>query len=291
MPAERDARGVKLRRFPGGDAFAKVHRVLGRDAYMVDVDALLLFEQLAAAPRRFFGLIECKRTIAAAYEPDNRPAFSFLLHLARIARSTSFQSSRMLLRLGVEPPWILREINVETCGKIADYPLRNLQDLGAVLDNIGLAPWDFHLGCDMLGLDTDNRLLIEFQPDDVANIKAFVRQHAAIAFFARYADREQFDKDRSRKLPLYAEICRLAAAQQGIVQPHLYAVLGGDEPPWYLGRLDLRTFEVGQKLALRSLSPQEWSSAWERLGLWRLREEAVRMLRASSPPRQVRLPL
>lgn len=150
-------------------------------------------------------------------------------------------------------------------------------------DLLGASCWmtdvDVMFGAQVFGMNTGNRLFMEYVPD-LTPIDARVRRFALVALFDRKAarlERYMMGEQNARAIAFHLWLCRVHAAAQGI-RPRFFTVLGDDTPPWHLIEFDIDTGEECGRSMLRRLDPDEWQVLWDRLGLLSLRNRAVELV-------------
>jgi len=122
---------------------------------------------------------------------------------------------------------------------------------------------------------TENRLFLEYVPDEYAHHADYRRAFAVAALFDRKATTTSaFATINIVSTAFYLWICRALSEHQPLAAKFFY-VIGGPSPPWEFVELDTTTAQVRQRTMLRENTPESWRACWQVIGL----EDAQRQLR------------
>jgi len=116
--------------------------------------------------------------------------------------------------------------------------------------------------------NTNEKLFLEYVPDDYKYKDSFIRRFAIVAMFDRKStESAAFHRENRISSNLYRFLCRTLAETQPI-GPRFFYVIGGSAPPWTMIELNLRDgTEVGRSV----LNGMNWEQIWRSTGLLRER--------------------
>lgn len=130
---------------------------------------------------------------------------------------------------------------------------------------------DAMFAASFFGMNTGEKLFLEYEPDHYENHGRLVRSFAVVAAFDRKAnERAAFSSHNAVSTSLYLYQCRLYSLHQPEPARFFY-VIGGQHPPWRMIELDINSGDrCGTEV---SVDGRDWGRVWNALGLTRLRKE------------------
>lgn len=130
---------------------------------------------------------------------------------------------------------------------------------------------DALFGCHAFGMNTGEKLFLEYEPDHYENRSKVIRNFAVVAMFDRKTSEvAAFSSENRLSRALYLWQCRTFATRQS-VQPKFFIVVGNQMPPWKMIELDIWTGERTGDPTL--VNAQNFAEVWDALGLSGLRLE------------------
>jgi hypothetical protein len=155
--------------------------------------------------------------------------------------------------------------------------INGIKDIGFPMNDV-----DVMFGFQAFGMNTGDKLFVEYQPDGWPNRSKFIRQFAVVALFDRkFTENAAFSSANRVSTAYHLWICRTFATCQAY-PPRFFYSIGGQTPPWVMVELDITTGQrCGRNTIIKTASHAEWIDIWDRLGLVDLRLALRAALRRS----------
>ena len=140
---------------------------------------------------------------------------------------------------------------------------------------------DVAFGIEAFGMNTGDRLFLEYATDTAETIEDAVRRFGYVALFERKISETAAMASRGRHgCALYMDLCRKLSRTQPVSVRFFY-VFGGNMPPWTMKEVDVKTGEiVGKPITIETGS---WKQLWSAIGLSRARAEVTKWVRTAAP--------